>query len=308
MEYLVIGAGGTGGCIAGMLANAGKDVTLLARGAHLAAMKENGLQLHSAKFGDLHIPIKAVSQEEYSGQPDVIFVCVKAYSLTEIIDFVSSVSTAKTMVIPILNCYGTGKWLAERISDATILDGCIYIWANKAGPGEICHIGDTFRIVFGALPGTTPAAAVLENIKQDLLDAGIDAQVSANIQRDIMRKMSTICAFAGAGAYYSARAGEIYQTPEIREMYLALVAEVAAIAAAMGINIGEDAVAVNLKALEKSDPQAMSSLQRDLEKGGQSEIDTLLFEMVRLGEQFGVDTPQFSRVAEKFGYQPEGLC
>ena len=109
MKFLVVGTGGTGGCIGGYLARQGEDVTFIARGKHLEMMRANGLQIYSVRVGDFNIhPVKACTMEEYDGTPDIVFVCVKYYSLQETMDFLKNVVDEHTIVIPILNVYGTG--------------------------------------------------------------------------------------------------------------------------------------------------------------------------------------------------------
>ena len=116
MKFLVVGTGGTGGCIGGYLARQGEDVTFIARGKHLAMMKENGLQVHSVRIGDFNInPVKACTMEAYSEIPDVVFVCVKYYSLQETMDFLKNITDEHTIVIPILNVYGTGGKMQKEL-------------------------------------------------------------------------------------------------------------------------------------------------------------------------------------------------
>ena len=112
MEYLVIGAGGTGGCIAGYMHKAGKDVTLIARGKHLTAIKKEGLTIKRPK-DILNLKVNAVAEEDYKGKADVIFLCVKYFSLEDTYALVKRASHKKTIVIPVLNIYGTGEKMSE---------------------------------------------------------------------------------------------------------------------------------------------------------------------------------------------------
>ena len=150
MKYLIIGAGGTGGSIGAYMTEAGKDVTLIARGEHLRKMQEQGLKMETAKRGDYTVsPIKAVDMEHYEEQPDIIFVCVKGYSLEETIPFIKKKAKRDTIVIPILNIYGTGGRMQEKLPELLVTDGCIYIAAQIREPGTIWQNGDIFRIVYG---------------------------------------------------------------------------------------------------------------------------------------------------------------
>ena len=127
-KYLIIGTGGVGGSIAGFLALGGKDVTCIARGEHLETIRREGLYLRSGLKGDRVIPVKACTADEYREVPDVVFVCVKGYSMDSIRDLLKRVATPRTVVIPILNVYGTGARIASLAPKGScVLDGCIYI-------------------------------------------------------------------------------------------------------------------------------------------------------------------------------------
>ena len=158
LKYLIAGTGGVGGSIAAFLALSGKDVTCIARGEHLTAMRENGLQLHSDLKGEHTLKVKAYTTEEYTTlasasadyRADVIFVCVKGYSVDSITELIKRASHERTVVIPILNVYGTGPRIQRLVPGVTVLDGCIYIVGFVSGRGEITQMGKIFRLVYGA--------------------------------------------------------------------------------------------------------------------------------------------------------------
>lgn len=302
MKYLVIGAGGTGGCIGGYLAKGGMDVTLIARGSHLKAMRENGLTIIPAGREPYTIsPIQATDTGHYEGRPDVVFVCVKGYSLPDVIPFLQKICTKDTVVIPILNIYGTGGRLQPHLPGTLVTDGCIYIAASIDHPGAIALQGDIFRVVFGV---RTPEEfrPVLEKIQSDLTRCGITAILSGNIQRDALQKFSYVSPAAACGVYYDVKAGAMQQPGEIRDTFAALIREIDALAAAMGIPFPSSMVETNLAILDTLSPEASTSMQRDLWAGHQSEVDGLIFEVVRLGQRYGVPTPTYRMVARKLGY------
>ena len=140
MKYLVVGTGGVGGSIAGFLALAGKDVTCIARGKHLDAIRQKGLHLKSDLKGEHFLPVKAYTAEEFEGKADVIFVCVKGYSIDSIKEVLERASTPETLVIPILNVYGTGPRIGRLVPSVHVLDGCIYIVGFVSGEGEITQM------------------------------------------------------------------------------------------------------------------------------------------------------------------------
>jgi 2-dehydropantoate 2-reductase len=299
MKYLIIGAGGTGGCIGAYMTEAGKDVTLIARGAHLAAIQEKGLCMETMKKGNYTVfPVKAEDMAHYGECPDVIFVCVKGYSLEETVPFIRRVAKPDTVVIPILNIYGTGGHLQKQLPELLVTDGCIYIAAEIKGPGCLWQKGDIFRVVFGVRK-PSEYRPVLAEVKKDLDDSGIEGILSENIQRDALQKFSYVSPAAACGQYYDAMAGDMQKPGEIRDTFAALVGEIDVLAKAMGIPFEVDVVETNLNILDKLAPEASTSMQRDVKAGKSSEMDGLIFEVVRMGERFGVSLPTYERIAEE---------
>lgn len=298
MKYLVIGAGGTGGSIGAFMTEAGKDVTLIARGQHLKNMQEQGLKMETTEKGNYTVkPIKAVDMEHYAEQPDIIFVCVKGYSLEETVPFIKRVAKDSTIVIPILNIYGTGSRLQEKLPELLVTDGCIYIAGEIKEPGTIWLNGNIFRIVFGVRNPEELRPELFEVVK-DLKDSGIDGVLSDNIRRDALQKFAYVSPMAACGLYYHVSAGEVQATGEPRDTFVKLMKEVDALAVAMEVPFLVDIVTTNLQILDALNPTASTSMQRDIYAGKSSEIDGLVYEVVRLGKQYGVPTPTYEMIAE----------
>ena len=300
MKYLIAGTGGVGGSIAAFLALAGKDVTCIARGEHLAAIRERGLLLHSDLKGEHTLRIDASTAEEFQGKADVIFVCVKGYSIDSITDLIKRAAHKDTVVIPILNVYGTGPRIQRLVPGVTVLDGCIYIVGFVSGKGEITQMGKIFRLVYGAHKGTSVPEGVLEAIQNDLQESGIKAEISADINRDTFVKWSFISAMAVTGAYYDVPMGEVQKPGKVRDTFIGLSRESAALGRKLGIEFKEDVIEYNLKVIDKLAPESTASMQKDLEKGHQSEVQGLLFDMIAAAEEQGIDIPTYRMVAEKF--------
>lgn len=305
LKYLVIGAGGTGGSIGAYMTEAGKDVTLIARGEHLKQMKEHGLCMETTAKGNYTVqPIKAVDMEHYEEQPDVIFVCVKGYSLEETLPFIRRVAGADTIVIPILNIYGTGGRMQEKLPELLVTDGCIYIAGEIKEPGTILLRGDIFRIVYGVRK-PEELRPELFTVAQDLKESGIDGVLSDNIRRDALQKFAFVSPMAACGLYYHVTAGEVQKTGDPRDTFVKLMKEIDALAVAMGVPFLVDIVATNLRILDTLNPEASTSMQRDVYVGKQSEIDGLIYEVVRMGQQYGVPVPTYEMIAKKA--QSDGL-
>lgn len=304
MKYVIIGAGGTGGAIGGFLSKAGKDVTLIARGNHLAAMKEKGLHFETPD-GDFTVPVKACTMEEYEETPDVVFVCVKGYSLQDTIPFIKKIADSHTIVIPILNIYGTGGRMQKLIPDIPVTDGCIYIAAEIKEPGTILMSGTIFRVVFGLRQGTSPqiketVTPVLTTICHDLEESSITPILSPQIEKDALQKFSFVSPMAAAGSFYNAQAFVFQMKGQFRSTFISLIEEIKAISDAMGVSLPENIVEINLKIMDDLAPTATASMHRDIRDGKQSELDGLVFEVIRLGQKYGVPTPVYEMIAEKF--------
>ena len=308
LKYLIAGTGGVGGSIAAFLALAGKDVTCIARGEHLAAIRENGLQLHSDLKGEYALRVPAYTAEEYTAlvstsadyKADVIFVCVKGYSVDSITELIKSAAHEHTVVIPILNVYGTGPRIQRLGPGVTVLDGCIYIVGFVSGRGEITQMGKIFRLVYGAHRSTIVSRETLEAVQRDLQESGIKADISDDIDRDTFVKWSFISAMAVTGAYYDVPMGEVQKPGEVRNTFIGLSQESAALGRKLGIAFKEDIVEYNLKVIDKLAPESTASMQKDMAKGHQSEVQGLLFDMITAAEEQGIEVPTYRMVAEKF--------
>ena len=288
MKYLIAGTGGVGGSIAGFLSLAGKDVTCIARGAHLQAIQTNGLKLKSDLKGEHALAIPAMNAEEFNGKADVIFVCVKGYSVDSITELIKRAS------------HDTGPRIQRLVPEVTVLDGCIYIVGFVSGAGEITQMGKIFRLVYGAHKGTQVAPGILEAIQKDLQESGIKAEISPDINRDTFVKWSFISAMAVPGAYYDVPMGEVQKQGKVRDTFIGLSTESAALGRKLGVEFPEDPVSYNLKVIDKLDPDSTASMQKDLARGHESEIQGLLFDMIAAAEEQGIDIPTYRMVAEKF--------
>ena len=299
MKYAIIGAGGTGGILGFYMTKAGKDVSLTARGRHLAAMQESGLAVEKMWDGTTEtIPVKAADMDHYSERPDVILVCVKGYSLEDTIPFIQRVANPSTIVIPVLNIYGTGAKMQEKLPNLLVTDGCIYVSANIKEPGVLIQHGKILRVVYGVREKEEYDPR-LEEIKQDFDVSGIDGVLSENIRRDALEKFSYVSPIGAAGLYYHATAADFQKEGEARELFKTMIKEIAALAEAMGVPFQKDMAEVNLKILSNLAPEATTSMQRDIMAGKQSEIDGLVYEVVRMGEEYHVPIPAYEKVAEK---------
>ena len=299
MKFVVLGAGGVGGIVGGYLALGGNEVTFIARGEHLAALKENGLMLRTAHRGDLPVPTaKACAIDEYKDTPDVIFVCFKYYSLPAAIEFVRKHAGENTLVIPLLNVFGTGAVMQKELPGATVLDGCVYIYGMVESPGVVAQPSKILRVFYGYRPGEPRKLEDLaKKLEPVLNEAGIEGHFTEQIQRDALQKFSYVSPLGAAGLYFDAVSGDFMRDGEPRDMFVGLVREIEALGHGMGIRFEKPLEEVNLKLMDSFTKDLRTSMQRDVAHGGPSEFDGLVHRVPVLGKEYHVPTPLYDKIS-----------
>lgn len=300
MKYLIIGAGGTGGCIGAYLAKSGNDVTFIARGKHLEAIKEKGITIERAR-DSFTVKTGVSTAEDYNGRPDVVFVCVKYYSLESILPLLKRACGSETVVILILNVFGTGAVLQESLPEVTVLDGCIYIYSfiKEAGVISLPSENLIFRINFGYRKGQekTNEKKVCQ-IKKELKEAGVETYFEPEIEKVALLKFSLISPMGAALVYYDARVGDIRKKEgAVRDTYMQLTNEIRDLGRAMGIDLGDGLAEKNLNIGSSMPNDSTTSLHRDVLKGHASETEGLIHRVVSLGEKYGLDLPIYRKIS-----------
>jgi len=303
VKYLIIGTGGTGGSIGGFLAMKGHDVTFISRGANLEAFKKNGLELKSGVKGNHQITdINFVSADDYKDKADVIFVCVKSYSVSTIIDLVEKATHKDSIIIPIMNGYNMGDSISKEITLGHAIEGCIYISAFVESPGTIVQLGQLFKVVFGQKSTQSIDTSKLKEIQTDLQESGIDTILSENIERDTFKKFTFISAYAACGAYYDITAEGMQREGEYQETFKGLCKEIETIGQALNLELDVDIVEANMNILHSLTPDTTASMQKDMKAGKAYEMDGLVFETYRLGQAHGISTPNYKKIASHFNF------
>ena len=300
MKFAMFGAGGTGGVLGGYLALAGHDVTLIARGRHLEALQKDGLTIETAHRGVLHIKnVKAETAELYSETPDVLFVCCKYYGLADAIAFAKRAASEDTLIVPILNVFGTGEVMQKELPGLTVLDGCIYIFGNLKAPGVLEQPQKILRVIFGFRPGQDKRleekAKALERLLQD---ADIRGHYSLDIRRDALTKFGFVSPMGAAGLYHNVTSEAFQKEGAVRETFIGLIREVEALGKAMGIVFEKDLQESGIALIDAFKPGLKTSMQRDVEKGGASEFEGLVNSVVALGERYGVPVPLYKKISD----------
>ncbi|HNW51422.1 MAG TPA: 2-dehydropantoate 2-reductase [Prolixibacteraceae bacterium] len=288
MKISVIGAGGVGGYFGGKLALAGNEVTFIARGAHLEAIRENGLLVKSST-GDFTIePAKVTSKYEAISGSDLILIGTKAWQIKEIAKQISPFISDSTMIMPLQNGVLAAEELAESIPGRNIIGGLCRIFSMIESPGIIKQTGIDPTIVFGEPDNTSTAR--IASLTELFTKAGISSIHSKDIQADLWKKFLMICS-SGLLAITKTNYGEMRTIPETRKMLAELFSEIYQTGIAAGINLPENIIEKTMNAVDTFPPESTSSLTRDVWAGRASEIEYQNGTVVKLGEKYKVQTP-----------------
>ena len=300
MKFCIFGAGGTGGTLAAYLALAGNDVTIVARGAHLAAIQAQGLMLQTNHRGTVQVAgIKACTAENYDDVPDVLFVCVKYYNIEDAIAFAKAKMTPQTLIVPVLNVFGTGGVMQAQLPELTCLDGCIYVMSEIKEPGVIYQSDKMLRVIYGYRPQQEEKLLeTAQKLEKVLNEADIKGHFSDNIIRDALQKFAFVSPAAAAGAYLAVTSEKFQQPGEARDLFSGLIKEVESLGGAMGVTFKQDLTEVGLKIMDALKAGSTMSMQRDIQKGRQSEFAGLVDRVVSLGHEYGVAVPLYEKISQ----------
>lgn len=288
MKIAIIGTGGVGGYFGAKLAQAGYDLTFVARGEHLKAIQKNGLIIKSI-HGDFKAEnLKATDKITEIDKPDLIIIGVKAWQIKEIRDNVKMILKNDTMVLPLQNGVLASGELSERIDRKNILDGLCRIISKIDSPGVIHHICVTPTIVFGELDKSKTDR--IDKIQRIFKSAGIKSKISEDIEADLWRKFIAICV-SGLLAVSNTTYGELREIKETRKLMIDLLNEVFLLSQKIGVKIESDFVKKTVSFIDTFPYDSTSSLTRDVWGKKPSEIEYQNGTVVRLGEKYGIDTP-----------------
>ena len=293
MRIAVMGAGGVGGYFGGYLAAAGHDVTFVARGAHLEAMRARGLRLTGAR-GDIEVPrVQAVERPEGPAS-DVVLFCVKLYDTEAAGRLIAPLVGPQTLVIGLQNGADGPERLAALYGADRVLGGAAYVSARIAEPGVVSYTSAMSSIAFGRFDGTvTPA---MQAFAAACEEAGFGAQISDDIEATLWSKLLLLSTNAALSCLSRCYVAAVYRDPDLHAAAVASMREIQAVARARGIEVG-DAAIEQAVALSQGYPDDMTtSMHHDLMAGRRLELDSLAGYVVREGERLGVPTP-VNRVA-----------
>jgi 2-dehydropantoate 2-reductase len=290
MKIAIFGSGGVGGYYGARLAQAGEEVTFIARGEHLRAIRQNGLRVESI-LGDFAIqPAEASDNPAGIGPVDLVVVGVKAWQIPAAAEAMKPLVGPQTAVLPLQNGISAADQLAAVLGGEHVLGGLCRISALIAGPGLIRHVAIQPSIAFGELDArSTPRVESLRKVFAAC--QGLTVQTPADIHLALWEKFMFIVSVGGLGAATRQPIGVYRSLPETRKLLKGSLEEVAALARVKGIALAGEAVSDMLARIDATPPQTLASMQNDLMNGRPSELESQLGTVVRMGREAGLPTP-----------------
>ncbi len=287
MKIAVMGAGAVGGYFGALLHRGGLDVTLIARGRHLEAIKAHGLQIKSTQ-GDLTVPAKAVGDPRAVGPVDLILFCVKSYDTESAARQCLPIVQESTAILCLQNGVDNEEKIAMVAGGEKVLGGVAYIGAGVSEPGVVVHTAEG-RIVFGEMRGGVSER--VRRVEQIFRDAGFPAEVSSNVKAILWGKLCWNAAFNALNTLVGGDVRALVERPETRTLARQVMEEVRAVAIANNVPLSADLAERLLTWTDTAAGAMKTSTRQDLEAGKRLEVEALNGAVVRKGEAAGVPTP-----------------
>lgn len=306
MHIAVVGIGGVGGYFGAKLAGrytggTEAEVTFIARGAHLEEMRKNGLQLITPEGTCAIRPDWATEDPAGGGPFDLVFFCVKSYSLEESAGLIKNHLSPDAVIISLLNGVDNAERLRFFLPAAQVLNGCVYLSTHIIHPGVVRQSGGLARLFFGPEGETQDRYRLIEKV---LREAGIQAEYREDIARVVWEKYLFIEPLASATTYLDKTFGQLLADSESRQLLEGLLEEAERVARGKGIPLPLDIHQTTLKKIASFPPETKSSMQLDFERGKQTEIETFTGYVVRLGRSQGLSTPLHERIYKALARTP----
>ncbi len=289
MKIAIFGAGGVGGYYGGLLAKHGHEVSFIARGDHLEAIRRNGIQVKSI-HGDFVIqPARVTDHPSEIGPVDLVLVCTKTYSMESVLPELSQLINPGTTLISLQNGIEAAAQLGATVGLQHVLGGATWLSSEIYSAGVIRQVSQFRRVVIGELAGViTPRARAIAEV---FSPTGVTIEISDSISKIIWTKFVFIAAISGIGGLVRLAIGDYRHVPETRSLLSGLMREVELLARHEGINLDPDVVERALEFIDQSAPQIKPSMQKDVENGKLFELDALIGVIGRKAREHNIPTP-----------------
>jgi 2-dehydropantoate 2-reductase len=291
MRFAILGSGAVGGYFGAKLAHAGQDVTFIARGAHLDAIRERGMEVRSAQLGDFVARAAAESDPARIGPVDVVIVAVKAYDNDAAYPLIAPLIGAQTAVLTLQNGVDNVDQLARLVGPERVLGGTTYVATALESPGLIVQTGVHRSIIFGEVFGARGLTPRVQAIANALAPADIQVRAVPDARTPLWDKFVYLVPFSGFTGAARLPIGPLWRIPEAQAQFYDAAREVAAIAAAEGVTISPDRFDTLKTYMDHIPPTTRSSLLIDLEMGKRIEVEALQGAALRRARARGVPVP-----------------
>jgi 2-dehydropantoate 2-reductase len=291
MRFAILGSGAVGGYFGARLAQSGQDVTFIARGAHLDAIRSHGLRVKSARLGDFVARAPAESDPARVGPVDVVIVAVKAYDNDSAYPTIAPMLGRDTVVLTLQNGVDNVDQLAELVGPERVLGGTTYVATALEAPGLIVQTGVHRSIIFGEVFGARGLTARVQALADVMAPADIEVRAAPDARTPLWDKFVYLVPFSGFTGAARLPIGFLWQHAQIRDMYYAAAREVAAIAAAEGVTLSADRFDTLREYMDTIPPTTRSSLLLDLDQGKRIEVEALQGAALRRAAAHGVSAP-----------------
>ena len=294
MKILMLGAGGVGGYFGGRMVEKGADVTFLARPKRAKALARDGLRILS-RFGNATLKVEHVTQESLKPDYDLVMFTAKAYDLASAVDAIAPAIQGRALALPFLNGIAHMRALDERFGRERVLGGVAYIAATLAPGGEVKHLNEFHRIVFG--PRAPSQKAACDALAAALQGVNFNWQQLENIEQAMWDKWVLLATLAGITCLMRAPVGDIVAAPAGEKIVLALLGECASVAKASGFPTPEPVMANYRGMLTQKGSAFTASMLRDVESGGRTEGEHILGSLLAHAQRHGIATPMLEVAA-----------
>jgi 2-dehydropantoate 2-reductase len=291
MRFAILGSGAVGGYFGAKLARAGQDVTLIARGAHLDAIRERGLQVRSAQLGDFVVRAAAECDPARIGPVDVVIVAVKAYDNDAAYPLIAPLVGADTAVLTLQNGVDNVDQLARLVGPERVLGGTTYVATALESPGLIVQTGVHRSIIFGEVFGARGITPRVQAIADAMAPADIQVRAVPDARTPLWDKFVYLVPFSGFTGSARLPIGYLWPHAHVRDMFYAAAREVAAIAAAEGVTLSADRFETLREYMDSIPATTRSSLLIDLEQGKRIEVEALQGAALRRAAAHGLPAP-----------------
>ena len=285
-----MGAGGIGGCYGGLLAKAGFDVTLIARGAHLEAITEKGLRLVQPE-GEFTVDVAATGNPSLVGTVDLVIFSVKAHQNLTAVPLIKPLIGVETTVLTIQNGVESADEIGQEYGAERVLPGSAYVISNVVSPGVVKQQSQIPRVAFGESNGERSQRAIA--VQDAFLKANIMAELSDDISRVLWSKLLYNSPANGMASAARLSPRDLIEYPEGSSMFKLAIQEVADVGTASGVPLGKDDVQGAMDLIAARPMGARGSMQADLESGRPLELDAIVGSVGRIGRKLNVPTPIF---------------